>query len=313
MNHLAYDSTTLLGALSAILAHLGGRSPLPGGDDFARYAAWEEAFLASPEAERLAARFREKLPRDALRADPGRDRPERAPRTYACAAVSTLAPTGLPARLDALARARGLGTSALVITAFQAALHRATKRDTIVVGTAALTRVRPEHRAIAGPLFNHVPLVARFEGGLTWNDALARGQRELDEALAAQDLPFARIAADLGADVNALGDAVFTLPAMCAYYRASALGAAGPLAELAAGGEATVGDLRLRLLPVRTGTSATDYFLFVTDLGGALHFDLWYATELIDAARAERLLAEVLGALAEIADDPTRLVSRRPS
>jgi acyl-CoA synthetase (AMP-forming)/AMP-acid ligase II/acyl carrier protein len=312
-NHLAYDSTTLLRALGGFLARLGGHAPPDDGDDFARYAAWEEALLASPEGERLAEHWRRTLPRDALRADPGRDRPERAPRTYACAQVSALAPADLPARLDALARGRGLTTSTVLVTAFQAALHRETKRSTIVVGTAALTRLRPEHRRIAGPLFNHVPLVARFEDGLTWAELLSRAQREASAALSHQDYPFGRLAADLGVDRNALGDAVFTLPAMFAFYRAADLGALGPLAVLGAGGEATVGDLSVRLLPVRTGTSATDYFLFVTDLAGALHFDLWYASELIDAARAERLVARVLAILDEIAADPARLVSEEPS
>jgi acyl-CoA synthetase (AMP-forming)/AMP-acid ligase II/acyl carrier protein len=329
-NHLAYDSATLLRALSAIVARLGGQAPpatdseaLPAtdseappatdGEDFARYAAWEEANLASPEGERLATYWRRTLPRHALRGDPGRDRPEGAPRSYDCAVVSADAPAGLPARLEAVARARALTMNTVLVTAFQAALHRATGRLAIVVGTAALTRLHPEHRRIAGPLFNHLPLVAHFDEDLSWDDLLARGQQAASEALAHQDHPFGRLAAELGVDRNALGDAVFTLPAMCAYYRAAELGAVGPLATLAAGGEARLGDLSVRLRPVRTGTSATDYFLFATELHGALRFDLWYACELIDPARAERLLAGVLASLTELADDPARPVSRRPS
>jgi acyl-CoA synthetase (AMP-forming)/AMP-acid ligase II/acyl carrier protein len=302
-NHLAYDSTTLLATLDAILARLGG---LPVKDDealdFARYAAWEEALLASPEGELLRDHWRRALSREDLRLELPHDRPEHAPRTYACAAVSAPAPEGLLARLEALGRARGLTMNTILVTAYQATLHRETGRPIVVVGTAALTRLRPEHRRIAGPLFNHVPLVARFEEGTRWSELLARGQAAASEALAHQGYPFARLAGELGADTNRLGDAVFTLPAMCAYYRADELGAPGPRADLAAGGEATIGGLSARVLPIRTGTSATDYFLFATQQRGALGLDLWYARELIDPARAERLLARVIAALIELCD-----------
>jgi acyl-CoA synthetase (AMP-forming)/AMP-acid ligase II/acyl carrier protein len=304
-NHLAYDSATWLRALGAILARLGGQavSDAPG-EDFAPYARLEEARLASPEAERWRAHARASLPRDDLRLEVPYDRPEVAPRSYACACVSASVPPLLVTRLEARCRAGGVTMSTALVTAYQAALHRATKRATIVVGTATQSRLRREDRRVDGPLFNHVPLALRFDPGATWSELLARAQAIANDAFAHQEHPFGHLAKDLGADTNRAGDAVFTLPAMFAYYALRSTSLGDPLRALALQGAASLGDLSARLLPIRTGTSATDYFLFATELDGALSLELWYASELIDRARATGLLQAVLDALRELCDAP---------
>ncbi len=134
------------------------------------------------ERERLSGDALRKLVgwwRDALEGAPTRleiapDRPRPPVRTYRGAAVSAALGAGLPARVDALARAHDATPFMVYLAAFQLLLGRYARQDDVLVGTAVANRASADVEGIVGFFVNTLVLRGDLSGDPTFAELLGR-------------------------------------------------------------------------------------------------------------------------------------------
>ncbi|MEU7765421.1 amino acid adenylation domain-containing protein [Nocardia sp. NPDC049190] len=204
VHHIAADASSMgplvRDVMVAYAARTAGAAPAwaPLRVQYADYAQWQRVRLgAETDPESVAAQqigfWRRQLADlpDVLTLPT--DRPRPAVASMAGARVSVHVDATTHAGLVDLARAHGATLFMVVHTAFAVLLARLSGSDDIAIGTPVSGRGEPELDDLIGMFVNTVVFRARFAGGESFSDVLAR-QRETDlQAFAHADIPFERL------------------------------------------------------------------------------------------------------------------------
>ncbi|HEY0783764.1 MAG TPA: condensation domain-containing protein, partial [Thermoanaerobaculia bacterium] len=190
-----------------------------------------------------------------------------------------------------LARRHGVTPFMAVLAALDLLLARLSGQRDLTVGLAVAGRGRVEVEPLIGLFVNTLVLRTEVEPAATAAELLRQVRRTVVEAQEHQDLPFARLVAELRLDRDMAGTPLFQVLAA-----PSALG----------GAELDLPGVLSRLLPVDTGTAKFDLTLFLGDgpeLAGAFEYrsDLW------DGATIDRWvghLGQLLGGFAARPGEP---------
>jgi amino acid adenylation domain-containing protein len=260
---------------------------------YADWAVWQRERLAG---ERLAAElgyWREQLadlPPLALAAD----RPRPPVESFRGRRRTRRLPPPLRMALAGLSRRQGATLFMTLAAGFTALLGRWTGQDDFGVGTPAAGRDRVETEGLIGCFVNLLVLRADLAGDPTFTQLLARVRAAVAAAHAHQELPFERLVEELAPPrdpgrhplvqaVLALQDAPRQPPALPG--------------------------LALTVRELDSGTAKLDLALeLVEEPGGALCAALEAASDLFDAATAQRLLRHFESLLAAAVEAPaTRL------
>ena len=168
----------------------------------------------------------------------------------------------------------------------------------LVVGTAVANRRRSDIESLIGFFVNTLALRVRLDGDPTVAELLARVKASTLGAYDHQDLPFEQV-------VDALQ------PERSMSY--------SPVIQVMLNMNSTPGSAELSLpgltiRPVEQATTTTqfDLNLSLTDTGAQIEGSLSYASDLFDAATAERLTAHFLTLLGAMVADEQQPVSRLP-
>jgi amino acid adenylation domain-containing protein len=171
---------------------------------FADVAVWQRKWLASPEAERQRAWWRDRLTPPPPALPLPWDRPRPAAQTYRGAAPRTVLPSDLGDALRRLGRGggrgggrrRGLdrgGGATLYMTllaGFQALLARYTGVSDVATGCGIANRRHPETERVMGMLVNNVVLRTDLGGDPGFRELLGRVRTTTLASYEHQDLPF---------------------------------------------------------------------------------------------------------------------------
>ncbi|HEX8320035.1 amino acid adenylation domain-containing protein, partial [Longimicrobium sp.] len=246
--------------------------------------------------------------RDALEGAPtlleiAPDRPRPSVRTQRGAAVSATLGAGLPARVDALARAHDATTFMVYLAAFQLLLGRYASQDDVLVGTAVANRASADVEGIVGFFVNTLVLRGDLSGDPTFAELLARVREATLRAFEHQALPFEKLVEELNPE-RSLTHAPLVQAAIVLHNQHSIGGglaaAPGPAADAlrleARGGtgEAARFDLSLELAQGPDGVGAR----------------LSYATDLFERGTALRMLGHLERVLEQVAADADVRLSR---
>ncbi|HEX8694599.1 MAG TPA: amino acid adenylation domain-containing protein [Longimicrobium sp.] len=195
----------------------------------------------------------------------------------------------------ALARREGSTPFAVLAAAFALLLGRHAGQDDLLLGTLLANRPRPELEHLAGFFANTLPLRLRLDGDPTAGELVRRAHAA---ALGAQEhasLPFDRIVELSGARRDfsrpPLVQAVLTVPDS----PAGALSLPGVAAEP---------------LTLDPSTAIFELTLHAEDRGGRFACLFQYATQLFEHPTIERMARHLEAALAGLAADPDRHISR---
>ncbi|MFP5287300.1 MAG: amino acid adenylation domain-containing protein, partial [Thermoanaerobaculia bacterium] len=282
LHHIAADEESLE-VLVEDLAALYREESRPAPFQYADFAAWQRRHLESLEprldwwAERLAGLPTLELPADR----PGAVRGPRGGRAI----------RELP-ELTSFDRATPF---LVLLAAFQAFLGRVTGADDVPVGCPVSRRDRRELEGAVGLFVNTLVLRGDLSGGPGFREMLGRVRTAVTEAHE-RDVPFellvARLRPERTLGRNPLFDAAFALHRPPRSRR--------------------LGELALEPLQVHTGTAKFDLTLFALETGSGLTLSLEYASDLFDAATAERLLGGFQTLLAAALAEPDRPLADLP-
>ena len=96
-------------------------------------------------------------------------------------------------RLQALAQRENVTLFMLLMSAFQALMHRCTGQEDVLVGSPVSGRTRVETERVAGLFLNNLVFRANFSSELTFRELLRRTRDAALGAYARQDLPFEKL------------------------------------------------------------------------------------------------------------------------
>ncbi|MDB4948389.1 MAG: tycC3 [Gemmatimonadetes bacterium] len=305
MHHAVSDGWSMgilfreLAALYAAFAE-GRPSPLPDLPvRYSDYAVWQRAWLTGDVLAAQVAWWRERLAGAPALLELPADRPRPAVQSYRGARHDFALGATVAASVDALARAEGATPFMVLLAAFQAVLARWSGQADVVVGTPVAGRTRRETEGLIGLFVNTLALRGDLRGDPAFRELLARVREATLGAFAHQDVPFERLVEELQ-PARSLGHSpVFQV--MFAFQNVPE-----------AGGEAFPG-LEVAGVARQGSTSQVDLTLTLAPgEDGGLHGTLEYATDLFDAATAERFAGQFATLLEAALRDPAAPVSALP-
>jgi amino acid adenylation domain-containing protein len=301
IHHVAVDGWSygiLFRELSALYAaRVEGRDaalpPVP--LRYADFAAWQRAWLQGSALERQTAYWRRALDGASGSIDLPVDRPRPAEQSFRGALHTFPLPARVAEGVRALASAEHVTPFMATLAAFKALLGRYSGAGDVVVGSPVAGRHRPESEPIVGLFINTLALRTDLSGDPTFRELVRRVRQTTVDGYAHQDLPFERLVDELQAerklDRAPLFQVVFSFDA----------------ASAAAGVELPGVAVRERGAPHRT--AKFDLTLNLEEGEDGLTAYLEYATDLFDAATAERIGAHYVHLLDQALADPDRRLS----
>ncbi|HEV7589345.1 MAG TPA: amino acid adenylation domain-containing protein, partial [Longimicrobium sp.] len=176
-------------------AYCQGREPdLPEPEvQFADYAAWQQAWMESPEAARQLAWWRARLTPPPPPLELRTDRPRPAEMSFRGRTRRHLLAPELTRAARALARSRGTTLYVALLAAFQALLHRYTGQADFAVGGGVANRNDRAAEGVIGMIVNTVALRAALAGDPTAAELIERVRGTVLEAYAHREIPFGEV------------------------------------------------------------------------------------------------------------------------
>jgi amino acid adenylation domain-containing protein len=303
MHHLVTDGWSL-GIFTRELGELyrafAAGSPSPLGElplQYADFAVWQRQWL---QGEALAEQLR--YFRGALAGAPPllelpADRSRPAVQSHRGGRRWLTLPGELTARLAAESRRLDATPFMFLLAAFAVLLQRYSGEEDLVVGTPIANRRRREVEELIGFFANTLALRVDAAGDPTFAELVRRVRQAALGAYAHQDLPFERLVDELRPRRDLGHSPIFQ--AMLILQNA-----VPPRLEL--------GDLVASPLDAEVGKAQFDLTLSLLQIDGDLLAKLEYASDLFDAATAERLLDHFGSLLAGAAAGPRARIGALP-
>ncbi|GAA3854940.1 non-ribosomal peptide synthetase/type I polyketide synthase [Streptomyces sedi] len=215
VHHIISDAISTFTFIEELLAlyedlRRGGPGTLP--ETTTRYLDflnWQNAFLASPEAERMYRYWRERLPAGTPELALPTDRPRPAVRTHNGASEFFELDEELSARVHQLAREHNTTVFMVLLAGYYLLLHRYAGQERIVVGSPVTGRTQEEFGSVYGYFVNPLPLALDLSGEPTVAELLDRVRTVVLGGLDHQEYPFVLLVERLGLRHDPSRSAVF--------------------------------------------------------------------------------------------------------
>lgn len=299
-HHIVVDGwslSVLLDEMASLYRGYGddNREALPRPEiQYADFAAWQRGWLAGGESERQLAHWRSCLgdthPVLAL----PHDRPRPAVQSHRGATIGVSIEPMLVARLRELAGKHHASLFMVLLSAYQALLHRFTGQDDIRVGVPVAGRRHPASERLIGCFVNTLVMRAGMGDGMRFSELLAEAKDTVIAALSHQELPFEQLVDALGIERSGAHNPLFQ--AKFNYMAAPR-------------GFESVDGLSAETRIVDLAGSHFDLALDVFDGGETITTTFNFATDLFDVQTVERLAQAFVTLLHGIADEPDQPIS----
>ncbi len=303
VHHIAYDGWSTgviiqeLGAFYDAFSH-GRPSLLPELPiQYADYAHWQRQWLQGEVLDSQMAYWKQQLDHLAPTLELPIDRPRPSVQSYRGAHYSFELSRNLYEKLLALSRQENVTLFMTLLAAFQTLLYRYTGHEDISVGTPIANRTRLEIEGLIGFFVNTLVMRVDLGGKLGFRELLKRVQEVTLGAYAHQDVPFEMLVDALQPDRDMSHSPLFQV--IFDLHKA-------PLENL------RLGDLKLSLLDIETGTAKFDLMLMMEEGVGRLGGLLEYNTDLFDETTIKRMARHFQTLLEGIVTDPDRSLSMLP-
>jgi amino acid adenylation domain-containing protein len=289
MHHLVTDfwsQAIVLRELATLYAAEKSGAPAelpPVRETFQGHARRQAEMLSRPDGERMARYWMDRLAGvlPVLSLPTSRRRPPVQSFDGACETLTLGA--DLTASIRQLARRQGATPFAVLLSAFQALLHRYTGQDDIVVGTAVAGRTEAATASTPGYFVNPVALRARPRPELPFDALLAQTRSDVRGALEHQEYPFARLVQRLRPARDPSRSPVFQAMFTLQQGHGTDTAKLTAFAMNVAGSRLPWADLTIESVPLEQHIAQFDLSLTVGEVEGRLHATFDYCTALFDA------------------------------
>ncbi|WP_228538976.1 non-ribosomal peptide synthase/polyketide synthase [Nocardia sp. XZ_19_385] len=310
LHHIAADGSSIApfvrDLMIAYTAHRDGDAPgwSPLAVQYADYALWQRRLLGTEDdPESLAARQIEYWT-EALAGLPDQlalptDHPRPARQSLRGKKVELAIEAELHAALVGLGQRSGATLFMVVHAAFAALLSRLTGTGDITVGTPIAGRGAAELDDVIGMFVNTLVLRTQVDGAGTFAELLARTRTGDVAAFAHADVPFERLVEVLNPERSTARHPLFQV---------------GYSFQNHERGELRLPGLEVHALEYDSGVSQFDLHLFAVDnyhpdgSAAGMELALGYATDLFEAATAERIADQLHRVLEAVAVQPDTVV-----
>jgi hypothetical protein len=277
--------------------------------DHDELVARERALVDSPRGARLAEQWRRACA-GASAAELPADRPRGGRPSFSGATCRVTVDREQTERLIRAARSAGVTPFAVLLGAFQGALHRTTRQRDFLLGCPMTTRLRPATRDLVGNFVNTVVMRASFTPATTFADTAHVVQAQVPAAVRGVEYPFAHVARASGRSPAPGGRRLYAMTF-------NLLATAGlddvlrPLLDTAHPGITTrCAGLELSPYPLAQQEGQLDLGVDVLQSESGLTVDFRYDDQLYDGAGIARLADHYLTAVALAATAPDTPVAR---
>jgi len=202
IHHIAFDAWSAAILVKELMALYGAfakgeESPLAEPPiQYADYASWQRQSLSDEALTRQLAYWTKQLSGAPVLELPV-DRARPAVASHRGARQSVSLPAGLSDAIRELARREQVTLFMLLLAALKTLLARLSGQDDISVGMPIAGRSRVELEALIGCFINTLVLRTRLTSSMTFRDLLRKVRETTLQAYAHQDLPFAKLIAEL--------------------------------------------------------------------------------------------------------------------
>ena len=258
---------------------------------FADYADWQQARLATDDFAAQRDYWRQTLAGDLPGFDLPYDRPRRAAPNISGDVRSRLLPPELVRAATALAASESASPFMIFFAVFQVLLHRYTGQVDFLVTSPSANRDRKDFEPLVGLFVNPLLLRADLHEDPTFRQLLGRVRHVALEAFSNQDIPFEALLDEFRAarlQVNFHYDAGLPQPA-------------------------TLPDgVALESVPSISAGTVYELSASVLEDTGGLRLELEYNTTLFDTETIDRMLAHYQTLLESVVTDPGKPISALP-
>ncbi len=311
IHHLIIDAWSLpivcedLGALYSALLQKQTLPPVKSQADYTSFVQWQADILASAHGEESGAYWRQQF----TSLPPDLNLPTSQPRspllqTRAGGTERININAELTRQLKKLCQQEQVTLSTLLVTAFSTLLQRYTNQDDICIGMPYFGRDQAELASIAGYCVNMLPLRVDLSGQPSFLALLQRTRQKMLANLSRQEYPFSMLVHDL----HATHDTQVSSLEQVAFIMQSGVGSqSSALAALTlgdCGSPVTFGSLTLEPLRCDTRSAQRDLSLAAAEDGSGVRLALEYDSSLFEKTTIQRLLANFLTLLSDIAVQP---------
>lgn len=299
MHHIISDGYSLGIFMRELVAlyrayHQDRPSPLPELSlQYPEYARWQRRWQAEV-IETQHAYWRKQLanlpPALDLPGDYGRSTQP----SYRGATHRFSLPQSVAARLKTYSQEMNVTLFTALLTAFQLFLFRLTGQTDLTIGLPVANRTRSELTSLIGLFVNTLVLRVDFHDAPSFQESVQRIHQITLAAYAHQDLPFEKLV-ELLNPTRHLDQTPFFQVMM--------------VQQLPLMSDETLPELKMRLMPVDTGTANFDLTLFVEETGEGIDAIFEYSTDLFCEATIKRWGQHFQVLLERMLSDPKRPVT----
>ncbi|WP_322029495.1 non-ribosomal peptide synthetase [Paraburkholderia sp. J76] len=299
VHHIVADAWSMEVLFRDLLALYHGERDLPALPvQMTDFAAWQREWGADDGLDRQIAYWRERLAGAPAALTLPRDVPQRAARTHDGGLVRASISAALADAARGIARSGRTTLFTVLLAAFDVLLYRYSGQRTVVVGVPAAGRARTELEDLVGFFVNTLIVRADLDGAQPFGALLAALHDRVLEAQAHQDVPFARLVEALAVERNLDSSPLFQV-----MFDLSVDAPSAQLPERAHG-------LAVESIVDVATTARFDLALNARDrgTGGGIDFALTFAKDRFVEPTAQRMLADYVALLEQIAAQPQRRV-----
>jgi amino acid adenylation domain-containing protein/non-ribosomal peptide synthase protein (TIGR01720 family) len=299
MHHIVSDAWTkgvLFREMAALYEAFRAGRPSPLDElplQYADFAVWQRGWLAGEALDRQLSYWKEQLAGAPAALDLPTDRQRPALSSGAGGRRRFELSPELSRAIRALARREGATLFMILLAAFDVLLARTTGQGDVVVGSPVAGRSRPELEPLIGFFVNTLALRTTVALDMPFTELLGLVRETCLAAYAHADVPFERLVADLAPVRDLSRTPIFQV--------------AFTVQDTAAG-VLRLPSLALSAVGAENVTSKFDLTLGLGDGPDVIVGSLEYATDLFDAASADRLIEHYRALLGAIVEAPERPV-----
>jgi aryl carrier-like protein len=273
----AWSMGVLVGELATLYEAFATNSPSPLPElpiQYADFALWQRQWLQGEVLAEQSRYWKRVLGGQLPVLELPVGRPRLPQRTHLGERRVFLIGPELAAALNSLSRLEGVTLYMTLLAAFQTLLHRYTRQNDIIVGTAIANRPTDEVEGLIGCFINTLALRTDFSGGPRFHEVLRQVRETSLGALSHQDMPFDKLVDELQPERSLSQTPIVQVAFGIQNSPVQALELPG---------------LKLTPIEVDDGIARLDLTLWIEESADGLRAAWNYSTDLFDAQAIKRM------------------------